>query len=297
MKIKTKFSDKVTDAVIILITLLMILIMLYPMLNVVATSFSSNDMITGGKVTWYPKGFNINGYRLMMKDADFLVAYKNTIIYVVVGTLIMLIGTSMLSYTLSINDFVLRKGISVFVLITMFLSGGIIPTYIMYQKLGIFDTIWAMVLPGAISAYNVFVFRSFFCGIPKELRESASIDGANDFTIWLKIIMPLSKPVIATYGLFKIVEIWNSWFNASMYLSDTSKYPLQMLLRKIVVMGQLNEAQFGDDAVSEMMRSLNINPQNAQMAAVVIAMVPILCIYPFIQKYFAKGVMIGAVKG
>lgn len=297
MKVKTSITEKICDSIIVLITIALMIIMIYPFLNVLAVSLSGNDMISGGHVSWYPKDFNINGYKLMLKDAELLIAYKNTIIYVIVGTLITLICTALLSYTLSIETFLLRKPITAFVLITMFINGGIIPTYIMVQKLNLFDTIWAVVLPGAISAYNIFVFRTFFCGIPKELREAAQIDGANDFLIWLRIFMPLSKALLATYGLFRIVEIWNGWFNASMYLSDQSMYPLQLLLRKIVVMGQLTESQFGDDAVSEMMREMNVNSQNAQMAAVMIAMIPILCIYPFIQKYFTKGAMIGSVKG
>jgi putative aldouronate transport system permease protein len=178
----------------------------------------------------------------------------------------------------------------------MFFSGGMVPTYLLIKNLGLLNTVWVMIIPGCVSAYNVFIFRTFFQQQPAELRESAFIDGANDFYIWLKIVLPLSKPLFATYGLFHIVGTWNSWFNALLYLTNDKLHPIQMFLRRIVVKVDLR-ATYGDSLAAQMMMQGRLHPQNIQMAAIVVVMVPILCIYPFIQRYFIKGAMIGAIKG
>jgi putative aldouronate transport system permease protein len=178
----------------------------------------------------------------------------------------------------------------------MFFSGGLIPTYLIIKSLNGIDKFWVMVIPGCISAYNIIVFRTFFDQQPQELRESAIIDGANDLIIWARIIIPLSKPLLATFALFGIVGHWNSWFPALLYLRDSSKYPLQMLLRKLIIREDLTGG-YADDEIAVLVQMGKLNPKNMQMAAIVVTMLPILCIYPFIQKYFVKGVMIGAIKG
>ena len=180
---------------------------------------------------------------------------------------------------------------------TMFFNAGLIPTFLNIKNLGLLDSIWAIILPSCVSAYNVFVFRTFFSGVSNELREAAQIDGANEFLIWQKIFVPLSKAVFATIALFEAVNRWNAWFDALLYLNDTTKFPLQMILRKIVILDAVRGGSYADSEVSNMIQSYKIHSKNIQMAAIVISMVPILMVYPFIQKYFAKGVMLGSVKG
>ena len=274
-----------------------IIIMAYPMLHVVAMSLSKPGAITAGEVSWFPRGFNINGYQYLMKDEELLNAYKNTIIYSFLGTFFTLTFTSLAAYPLSLSGFVLKKPFTFYLAITMFFSGGLIPTYLWIKDLKLLNTIWVMVLPGCISAYTVFVFRSFFQSIPGSLRESAYIDGANDVLILFKIILPLSKPLLATFFLFTMVERWNSWFDAMMYLNDKTMHPLQMVLRRLVVLTDPTRSTYAHGDFAAMVKLGHLHPKNTQMAAVVLAMIPILCVYPYIQKHFTKGVMIGAIKG
>lgn len=275
---------------------LLMIVMLYPLLNVLAVSLSSKSAIDAGMVSWFPRGFNIAGYQYMMRDAELINAYGWTIAYALGGTFFTLTLTSLIAYTLSLQDFVLKKPITFFLSVTMFISGGMIPTFVLMKQLHLFNTYWVMVIPGCVSAYNTFVFRSFFQSIPSSLHESARVDGASDPTIWLRIILPLSMPLLATFFLFSMVGHWNSWFNALLYLTDKARHPLQMVLRRLVVQEEMGR-MYADSAAAVFATSFGMHTKNAQMAAVMLAMVPILVVYPFIQKYFAKGVMIGAIKG
>lgn len=272
-------------------------IMLYPILNVLSVSLSSADAVTSGRVSWYPVGFNINSYKTVFSNSEIFTAYGNTILYAVSGTAISLLLTMLAAYAMSIDGFVLNKPFNRLLVFTMIFNGGLIPTYLVIKQLGFLDTFWVMVLPGSVTAYNLFICRTFFKGISPSLRESAKIDGANDFLICFRIYAPLSLPVLCTLGLFVIVGHWNSWFNALLYLNDEKRYPLQMILRKMVVQDDIRGGSYADSKMSVMMDSLNVNPKNVQMAAIMAAMAPILCVYPFLQKYFVKGVMIGSVKG
>ena len=193
---------------------LLTIVMLYPMVNVLAISFSSKSAIDAGLVTWRPHGFNVSGYQYMLRDAELIHSYGWTIAYALGGTALTLTFTSLIAYPLSQPQFVLKKGITLILSITMFISGGMIPTFILLKQLNMFNTYWVMVLPGCVSAYNTFVFRSFFQGIPASLHESARVDGAIEPVIWARIILPLSKPLLATFFLFTMVGHWNSWFNA-----------------------------------------------------------------------------------
>lgn len=276
--------------------ILLMVVMLYPLLNVLAISLSSKAFIDAGEVTWLPKGFNISGYQYMLRDSELLHSYGWTIAYALGGTALTLTFTSLIAYPLAQPGFVFKKFLTAFLSVTMFISGGLIPTFILLKQMHLFNTYWVMVLPGCVSAYNTFVFRSFFQGIPGSLRESAYVDGASDVRIWWQIILPLSKPLLATFFLFTMVGHWNSWFTALLYLTDKNRYPLQMVLRRLVVSEEMG-SMYGDSAASVFATSFGMHTKNAQMAAVVLALVPILVIYPFIQKYFAKGVMIGAIKG
>ena len=296
MKISTGAGSKVFDILNTAFMIFLMIIMLYPMLYVLSISLSSPAAIVGHKVTFFPVQFNIYGYQYILQQKFIYIGYRNTIFYAAATCLLMLIVTSMAAYSLSQREFVFKKAFTIFLTITMFFGGGMIPTYLLIRGLGMINTIWVMILPGIVSAYNIFVFRSFFQGLPGELRESAFIDGANDFVILLRIIIPLSKPVFATYGLFAIVGTWNSWFNALLYLTNENLYPIQMFLRRIVVDLSL-DTQYGNSGASLLLNAGKVNPQNIQMAMVMITMFPILCIYPFIQKYFVKGALVGAIKG
>lgn len=291
---KRSLLSKLFDFINAIFMVFIVIIMIYPFLYVLSLSLSSPSEIVHGKVSWYPRGFNIQGYKLILSNSQIWIAYKNTILYAAFGTIVTLLFTSMTAYALSINDFVIKKPLTIFLTITMFFSGGLIPTYLLIRNLHMINTFWVMVIPGCVSAYNVFIYRTFFQGMPVELRESAYLDGANDFIILFKIILPLSKALLATFGLFSVVGHWNAWFNALLYLNSEKRYPIQMVLRQVLF---VTNADSYNDSAALMLQSKAINPKNLQMAVVILACAPILCIYPFIQKYFMKGVMIGSVKG
>lgn len=291
---KRSLSSKIFDTLNTIFMILIVIVMIYPFLYVLSLSLSSPQNIVKGNVSWFPRGFNIQGYKLILSNSQIWLAYKNTVLYAVIGTFLTLLFTSMTAYPLSISNFVIKKPFTIFLSITMFFSGGLIPTYLLIRNLHMINTFWVMVLPGCISAYNIFIYRTFFQGIPAELRESAYLDGANDFTILFKIVLPLSKALLATFGLFSIVGHWNAWFNALLYLNSEKKYPIQMVLRQVLF---VTGADAYNDNAAQMLQSQSINPKNLQMAVVILTCAPILCIYPFIQKHFVKGVMIGAIKG
>jgi len=278
-------------------------VMVYPFLSVVSMSFSSYDNLMIGNVTFYPKGFNINAYKLVLKDPLIGNSYLNTIIYAAGSCVLMLLVTSLAAYPLTFNEFKGKKFITILYTITMFFGGGLIPTYLWVRQLHLLNTIWIMIIPGCVGAYNVFVFRTFFNGIDKGLREAAYIDGASNTAILFRIILPLSQALLATFALFSIVGTWNSWFSALIYLNDERKYPLQLILRRYLFtnLGSGSSSSQGGtmsgQEMWDMMMTLKINPKALQMALVVIAMLPITLIYPFLQKYFVKGITLGAIKG
>ncbi len=296
MKVRKSIGDKAFDVCNYIFMCALIIIMLYPMLNVLAISLSSSAKVTQGVITFYPQELNFEGYQYILKQKQFYVGFRNSVIYAFLSTVFTLLFTSLAAYALSIKDFVFKRIFTIFLTVTMFFSGGLVPTYLLIKDLHMLNTVWVMVLPGCVSAYTVFVFRTFFQGLPGDLRESAFIDGANELYIWYKIILPLSKPLLATYALFTIVGCWNSWFNALLYLKEEARYPIQMYLRKMVVDGSIDSMYQGTE-IGALLSSGKVNPRNMQMSVIVLTMFPILCIYPFVQKYFVKGVMIGAIKG
>jgi putative aldouronate transport system permease protein len=273
--------------------IVLVIVMVYPLLNVIAISLSHPDYIALGQVNWLPKGFNTKGYEIILKETQLYISYRNTIMYAAVGTVLTLVITSLMAYPLTIAEFKLKKFVTIFLAITMFFGGGMIPTYLLIKDLGLLDSFWVMVLPGCVGAFNAFIFRSFFQGIPPELRESAFIDGANDLTVLFRIYMPLSKALLATFALFSIVGHWNEWFSALLYLKSESMYPLQMFLRSLVV----EDSGTAATEIQNMVRGKEVNPKNIQMAAIIVTLAPILCIYPFVQKYFVKGAIVGSIKG
>ncbi|MGX7100178.1 sugar ABC transporter permease [Globicatella sp. HMSC072A10] len=274
-----------------ILLLLIVFLTLYPVLNIVAKSFSSEGYINSGQVGIFPKGFNLTTYKLIISDKWFWLNYKNTVVYTVVGTFISLVLTTLLAYGLSKPNLRFRGiliGIAVF---TMFFGGGLVPNYVLIRELGLMNTMWAVVLPGAISIYNMLIMKSFFEGIPKELEEAASIDGLGQFRILWNIILPLSKPIIATMVLFYAVSYWNSWFSAFLYFDKKELFPVTLYLRNLIkgATGAMDAGASNADSLSQ----INANIKSVTM---VLTILPIVTIYPFVQKYFVSGIMLGSVK-
>ena len=271
-------------------------VFLYPLLMTLGLSFSSPRALVGQNVILLPKGFTLQSYQTILSDPAILRYYWNTIVYASTGTLTSLLLTSLLAYPLTVAEFKGKKLINILLLITMFFGGGMIPSYLNIRNLHMINTIWAMILPGAISAWNVIMFVNFFKGIPDSLRESATIDGAGHVRILFSIVIPLSKALLATIALFTIVGFWNDYFNAMLYLDSTSKMPIQIFLRKILVNMEINQGNTQDTDMSRLLDMINANPRTVKAATTIITILPIMCVYPFLQKYFTKGMMLGAVK-
>ncbi len=296
MKIKKTKGERVFDVFNVILMAIVAAVMILPMLHVLSVSLSEGSESIKGGFFFYPHGFNLKGYETVFKDPLLIRSYGNTILYVIGNTVLTLFFTALTAYPLSIPGFRLKIPVTVFLTITMFVSGGTIPTYMLMRNLGLINSVWVMILPFCVGAYNVILFRTFFTGIPAALREAAIIDGASEVTVLFRIIFPLSKAIFATIGLFTLVAKWNDWFSALIYLNRETMYPLQMILRKILF--NTDQAMKNLDPVTRQMFSGNeVTAQNVKMAAIIITTLPILCVYPFIQKYFVKGVFVGTIKG
>ncbi|GBG11765.1 sugar ABC transporter permease [Paenibacillus sp. MY03] len=292
MTYNKSIGERLFDAFNIVLLVVGSFLFLYPLWFVIVSSVSDAASIASGAVSLWPKGFNLEAYERVFNDSRVWLTYRNTIFYVLAGTLINLVLTTLGAYPLSRRDLYGRNGVMLFIVFTMFFSGGLIPMYLNVRDLGLFDTRWALLLPGAISAYNLIVMRTFFQStIPDGLIESAKMEGASEYRILWSIVLPLSMPVVAVMTLFYAVYHWNSWFDAMIYLQDRSLHPLQLLLREILVSSQTNDMLGGVGSGDVVGVSETI-----KYATTVIATLPILVIYPFLQKYFAKGVMLGGVK-
>ena len=287
-------GKKVTafDVVLVVIMVLLSAMFLYPLLNMLALSFSDSQELKSLPVYLWPVGFSLESYKALLGDSRTLLYYWNTVKYASVGTVIMLLTTSLMAYPLSIPALRGRRFVSVLLTITMFFGGGLIPYYVTIMQLGMINTFWVMVIPGAISAYNVIVFKTFFMSIPEALRESASLDGAGHVRILFQIVLPLSKAVLATFALFSIVGYWNDYMTALLYLRDDTKYPIQLLMRRLLVL-----MDYKDASTAQMLKDFQkISTRTTKAAATIITVVPVLCVYPFMQKHFAKGVLVGSIK-
>ena len=272
-----------------IIMIFVIFITLYPFVYLVAQSFSSDAAASAGKVTFYPIGFNVNTYKYILRDNQFFRYYGNTIFYTVVGTFISVACTALIAYPLSKPRLRLNKVITPLVVFTMYFAGGMIPNYIVItQWLGLQDSMWSIILPNAISTFNLLVMKSFFAGLPEELEEAAAIDGMNTYQIFLKIIIPLSKPIIATMCLFYMVTMWNEWFTPMLYLDSKDKWPVALYVRQLVE--GANNTEIGSSDASSVQATV-------KSATMLLTSIPIICVYPFVQKYFVQGMTIGAVKG
>ncbi|WP_062110138.1 carbohydrate ABC transporter permease [Bacillus niameyensis] len=262
---------------------------LYPIVYIIAVSFSDTSQVVQGKVWLWPKGFNIDAYKEILTQNRIPKAYLNTLIYTGLGTFINLMMTAIAAYPLSRVTFFGRKFFMLAIVLTMFFNGGMIPTYVLVQSLGMIDTIWAIVIPNAIWTVELLILKSFYENMPDSLRESAIIDGASEFRILFNIMIPLSKPALASIGLFYFMGHWNSYFLPMIYLNDSAKYPLQVVLRDMLIFANNENESLIDKAA--------LAPEALKNATIFISMIPVLIIYPFAQKYFAKGVMLGSEKG
>lgn len=290
--IKESKSYRTFQVFNVIIMLLVVFITVYPFLYVVAQSFSSENFVRSGQITFYPRGFTISTYKEVMSEKYFWLGYKNTIIYTVLGTAISLFMTTIFAYALSKKRLVGRKVFLGFAVFTMFFGGGLIPNYLLIKYLGMRNTIWSVVVPGAISTWNLMIMKTFFEGLPKELEEAAAVDGLDTYGTLARIVLPLSKSILATMTLFYAVGNWNSWFGAFLYMDKKEMFPVTLYLRNIIAGAQQTAVNSGMDLEKSSQIAATI-----KSATIVLTVLPILCVYPFVQKYFVTGVMIGSVKG
>lgn len=293
VKIKKCLSDRIADIAINGIAVLMIAAIVYPLWFIIIASFSNPADVANGEVWLWPKEWVLDGYRELFRQSEIWRSYGNTIFYTVAGTFAALLINIPAGYAMSRKDMMGRKWINLYYLIPMFVSGGLIPVYLVVQQFNLIDSIWVMILPFSVSTYNIIVARTFFhTSIPEGLWEAAQIDGCGTIRYFFLFALPLSKAIIAVIGLWTAVGIWNSWFNALIYLQDESLQPLQLLLRRILIS---NQSLLGA-ATGEMAADLRRVSDMMKYASIVISTVPIMCLYPLLQKYFNQGVMIGAIK-
>lgn len=294
-KIKQPTSDRVFDVVNWIILTFAMLMVLYPLVYILSCSFSAPRAVTAGKVWLYPVEFSTYGYETVLGFSNIWRGYGNSLLYMVVGTAIGVVTTVAAAYPLSRKELRGRKAFNVIFFFTMLFNGGIVPTYLLIQNLNIYDTMWAIVLPGSVSAWNIIVMRTFFEGnIPVDLYEAAELDGCGDFGILFRIVLPLSGAILAVISLFFAVWLWNSYYSALMYLASDDKYPLQIILRQILIMNDTSNKMFSD--IDALVRKQGVKDV-LKFVLIVVSSLPLLVAYPFVQKYFVKGIMVGSVKG
>lgn len=294
-KMKTSLEDKIYYFIIYAISFILLVTVLYPMIFIMSASFSSPNAVSTGQVTFLPVEPSIEGYTAVFKDARIPMGYRNTIFYTVFGTLINVFMTLICAYPLARKRLPHRGAITFFFTFTMLFSGGMIPNYILLRDLHMLNTIWALLIPGAVSVYSMIITRTFIANsIPDELLEATQIDGCSDFKYFFLFVLPLSKAVIAVIAMQYAVGHWNAYFNAFIYLTKKELYPLQVFLREILIMSQIAVSDIVDPEAAVAMQGL---ADLLKYSLIVISSAPILCIYPFFQKYFVKGVMIGSIKG
>ena len=296
--VKTSYADKIFDIINVIVMIILLVIFVWPLWFIVIASVSNPNEVWNGNVLLWPKGFTMAAYEAVIEYKSIWIGYRNTIFYTVVGTMINLVMTVCAAYPLSRKDFVPRNFFMFMFMLTMYFGGGLIPTYLIVNKLGMINTVWAMMIPGACSIYNVIITRTYFINsIPGSLKDAAELDGANSFQYLVKVVLPLSKPIIAVIALYYAVGHWNDYFTALIYINKTGLMPLQSFLRDLLMSNKLtmgNSMGGLDAATAEAKMQLS---QTLKYSAIIVSTVPVLCIYPFIQKYFVKGVMIGSVKG
>ncbi|MBP1966190.1 carbohydrate ABC transporter permease [Paenibacillus aceris] len=287
-------GDRMFDWLNYTVLAVILLIIIYPLLFVISASVSDPQLVNSGKMWLWPKGITFLGYEKVFQNKEILSGYLNTILYTVLGTSINLFMTILAAFPLSRKDLAGRNIVMALFVFTMFFSGGLIPSYLLVKKLGMLNTMWALIIPNAVSIWNIIIVRTFFQhSIPNEIQEAAAIDGISDFQMLWRIILPLSMPILAVMTLFYSVAHWNSYFNALIYLTDQKLFPLQLVLREILIQNQMDQMAGSSEAMTQQI----LYAQTIKYAVVIVANLPVLMLYPFLQKYFTKGVMIGAIKG
>lgn len=296
----TKFKNSSTGDKIFIVLVyaflsIILVVILYPLIYVVSASFSDPQAVISGKVVLWPVDVTLRGYQAVFKNPKIISGFLNSFFYMFAGTAINLVMTMLCAYPLSRKEFTARNKIAAMFVFTMYFSGGLVPSYMVVSKLGLMNSRWAMLIPSAMSTYNMIIARTYMVNsIPDELYEAAQLDGCSPFKYLLKIITPLSKPIIAVLALYYGIAKWNSYFDAMLYLNDSSKWPLTMVLREILIQNQIDPTMLTDASAIAKLQGMT---ELLKYSVIVVASVPVLAIYPFVQKYFVKGVTIGAVKG
>lgn len=291
---KKSKADKTFDLILILISVCIMIVIAYPLYFVIIASFSQPEAVLGGKLRFLPIGFNLDSYKMVLSESKVWIGYRNTLLYTILGTAINLVLTTLAAYPLSRKDMPARTFFTFVISFTMLFGGGMIPVYMVVKNLKLTDTIWSMMIPNAIATYNLLVMKNYFqTSIPDELQEAAAIDGCNHFQTLTRVVLPLSTPILAVILLFYAVGHWNAFFNAVLYLRRQELFPLQIILRDILLQNSL-EAVGGDmtGMYEKVMRG-----ETMKYALIIVASAPVIILYPFIQKYFVKGIMVGAIKG
>lgn len=296
MKIKS-MEDRIVDCVAVILVTLVAIACLYPIVYCFSMSLSGDDAIVKHSVTLLPEGFNLESYKMVLSNVEFLQTFINSVYYTVLATLLSLACNLTLGFVLARRNFVFKKFLTVYILIPMMFSGGLIPSYMLIRSLGLYNTVWAIVLPGAVSIWNAILAKTFYQStIPNDVIESAIIDGANDFTIFGRIVLPLSTTIIAILALYAAVGQWNDYFNALIYLKDEAMKPLQLYLKEVLAFSG-NNSNLSDMLSSTDYLKNYVNSERIKYVLIIVSTLPIMLIYPSIQKYFVKGVMLGSVKG
>ncbi|QOS78845.1 carbohydrate ABC transporter permease [Paenibacillus sp. JNUCC31] len=300
MKYRKTMGNRMFDIVNYTLLSLLTLACLYPILHIVFASFSDPARLVAHKgLLLKPLGFTLDGYKLIFKDNSLLVGYRNTLIYVGLGTFVNMVMTIMGAFVLSRRDLYFKNAIMIVITITMFFGGGLIPWFLLMKDIGLFNNLWAMILPTALSTWNIIILRTGFQAIPLELEEAATIDGASQARILMYVILPLSKATLAVIFLYYLVGNWNSWFNAMVLLQDRDKFPLQLLMKEILVANDSSATTMGSagGVVIDSAGSSTAYRELVKYCTIVVSTIPILMVYPFLQKYFVKGVYVGSIKG
>ncbi len=289
---RKSMGSRLFDVLNIILMAIIVVVTLYPLYYIAIVSLSHGNAVLTKSVKYFPVDFTLESYKTVFKDPATVRSLLNSLLYTSVGTFVNLAFTGLCAYSLSRRDFSGRKFFTRMVTVTMFFSGGIIPLYLLVLNLGLMNTMWAIILPVAINPWYMFMLRTHFEGTPQEIYDSARIDGASESRILRQIALPLAKPVLATLLLFYAVDHWNSWFNALIFLDDKSQYPIQLILRSVVLLGRFE----GQHELADEVMGL-ILPKTLKYATIMVSTLPILVVYPFVQKYFTKGIMVGAIKG
>ncbi|NMA84046.1 MAG: carbohydrate ABC transporter permease [Epulopiscium sp.] len=288
-------GSKIVDIVFYSLALLVCLITLYPFYYVVIMSISDPMEVVAMNVYWYPKGFFLGSYELIVRDSSMWKSYFNTLVYVISGTLLNCLTAILGAYPLSVKNIYGRKWLVRFLIIPMYFGGGLIPSFLLMNKLGLYNTMWVIIIPGAVSIWNIILVRTYFMGVPESLKESAFIDGANHWQLLFRIMVPISVPILAVISIYTIVGIWNSWFSALVYLPNQNLHPLQMYLYRVVVQQSVDLKLLSSEETAEAVKRMLTNIQ-LKYSIIVFTTLPIIFTYPFFQKYFIKGVMLGSLK-